>query len=528
MGAKQLFYNEEARAKLKEGVDALANAVKVTLGPKGRNVVIGTDFGAQHVTKDGVSVAKEIYLEDPVANIGAQMVKEVSMKTADNVGDGTTTSTVLAQAIVTNGLKNVTAGANPIDLKRGIDKAVKEVIAQLKTMSEEVGGDTEKIKQVATISANNDAEIGTLIAEAVQIVGTDGIITVEENQGVDTFVETKEGMELDRGYLSPYFITNNEKMLCEFYTPIILLYDGRISSMQQLLPILEPIAQQGKSLLLIAEDVEGEALTSLIVNNMKQAISVVAVKAPSFGDKRKAILEDIAVITGATVISEERGTSLNTATLNMLGTAEKVIVGKDSTAIINGAGTEKAVQERATLLKSQMNEPGISEYDKNNIQDRLGKLTGSAATLYVGAASEVEMREKKDRVDDALAATRAAIEEGILPGGGVALVRAMSSLDFLIGDNEDETTGIQIIKKSLAQPLKQIVMNAGGDSSVVLNNVLAEEDSNYGFNARTETYGNMFEEGVIDPTKVTRISIENAASVASMILTTECVVVEKK
>jgi|EP01105_Mastigella_eilhardi_P011902 chaperonin GroEL len=523
--AKQIYFDVEAREKLKKGVDSLANAVKVTLGPKGRNVVIGKKFGAPQVTKDGVSVAKEIELADPIENMGAQMVKEVASKTADIAGDGTTTATVLAQAIITAGLKNVAAGANPMDLKRGIDKAVVSVVSDLKKISKEVGSDNDKIKQIATISANNDETIGSLIAEAMKVVGNDGVITVEEAKGTETDVKTVEGMQFDRGYLSPYFVTNTDKMIAEMEHPLILIYDKKISNMKELLPILEPVVQNGKSLIIIAEDVDGEALTTLVVNRLRGSLKIAAVKAPGFGDRRKAMLEDIAILTGGQVITEERGLTLENATLDMLGTAEKVEIDKDNTTIINGAGQKDAIQARIGQIKAQM-ESTTSDYDREKLQERLAKLAGGVAVLYIGAPTEVEMKEKKDRVDDALAATRAAVEEGIVPGGGVALIRAMDALDALTGTNEDETTGIAIVKRAIEEPLRQIIANAGGEGAVIVQKV-REGKADFGYNARTDQFQNLYEAGVIDPTKVTRIAIENAASIASMLLTTECVIADE-
>ena len=523
--AKQIFFEVESREKLKKGVDALANAVKVTLGPKGRNVVIGKKFGAPHVTKDGVTVAKEVELKDPVENMGAQMVKEVAAKTADIAGDGTTTATVLAQAIITAGLKNVAAGANPMDLKRGIDKAVVEVVKNLKALSKEVGSDNDKIRQIATISANNDETIGALIAEAMKKVGNDGVITVEEAKGTETEVKTVEGMQFDRGYLSPYFVTNTDKMIVEMDRPYILIYDKKISNMKELLPVLEPVAQSGKPLVIIAEDVDGEALATLVVNRIRGALKIAAVKAPGFGDRRKAMLEDIAVLTGGQVVSEEKGLTLENITLDMLGTAEKVEIDKDNTTIINGAGEKAAIDARVGQIRAQI-ESTTSDYDREKLQERLAKLAGGVAVLYVGAATEVEMKEKKDRVDDALAATRAAVEEGIVPGGGVALIRSINSLEALKGANDDETTGILITRRAIEEPLRQIVANCGGEGAVVVQNV-RDGEGDYGFNARTEVYENLYEAGVIDPTKVTRIAIENAASIASMLLMTECVIADE-
>ena len=522
--AKEIFFDIEARDKLKRGVDALANAVKVTLGPKGRNVVIGKKFGAPQITKDGVSVAKEIELKDPIENMGAQMVKEVASKTADIAGDGTTTATVLAQAIISAGLKNVAAGANPMDLKRGIDKAVKEVVKNLKSLSKEVGSDNDKIKQIATISANNDEMIGSLIAKAMKVVGNDGVITFEEAKGTETEMKTVEGMQFDRGYLSPYFVTNTEKMVTEMDKPLILIYEKKISNMKELLPILEPVVQAGRGLLIIAEDVDGEALATLVVNRLRGSLKVAAVKAPGFGDRRKAMLEDLAILTGGQVISEERGFTLENATMDMLGTAEKVEIDKDNTTIVNGSGQKSDIDSRVGQIKAQI-ESTTSDYDREKLQERLAKLSGGVAVLYVGAATEVEMKEKKDRVDDALAATRAAVEEGIVPGGGVALIRCIESLDKLKGDNEDEMTGIQIVKRAAEEPLRQIIANAGGEGAVIVQKVREGKDD-FGYNARTEVYENLYAAGVIDPTKVTRIAVENAASIASMLLTTECVIVD--
>ncbi|MCF8416761.1 MAG: chaperonin GroEL [Crocinitomicaceae bacterium] len=522
--AKDIFFDIEARDKLKRGVDALANAVKVTLGPKGRNVVIGKKFGAPHITKDGVTVAKEIELKDPIENLGAQMVKEVAAKTADIAGDGTTTATVLAQAIISAGMKNVAAGANPMDLKRGIDKAVAEVVKNLKKLSKEVGSDNDKIKQIATISANNDETIGALIAKAMKVVGNDGVITVEEAKGTETEMKTVEGMQFDRGYLSPYFVTNTEKMITEMDKPLILIYEKKISNMKELLPLLEPVVQAGRALLIIAEDVDGEALTTLVVNRLRGSLKIAAVKAPGFGDRRKAMLEDIATLTGGLVISEERGFTLENATMDMLGTAEKIEIDKDNTTIVNGAGKKADIQARVGQIKAQI-ESTTSDYDKEKLQERLAKLAGGVAVLYVGAPTEVEMKEKKDRVDDALAATRAAVEEGIVPGGGVALIRAIESLDKLKGENEDEMTGIQIVKRAAEEPLRQIIANAGGEGAVIVQKVREGKDD-FGYNARTETYEKLYKAGVIDPTKVTRIAVENAASIASMLLTTECVIAD--
>lgn len=523
--AKEIYFDVDARDKLKRGVDALANAVKVTLGPKGRNVVIGKKFGAPHITKDGVTVAKEIELKDPIENMGAQMVKEVASKTADIAGDGTTTATVLAQAIIGAGLKNVAAGANPMDLKRGIDKAVTEVVKNLKQLSKEVGSDNDKIKQIATISANNDETIGSLIAQAMKVVGNDGVITVEEAKGTETEVRTVEGMQFDRGYLSPYFVTNTEKMITEMEKPMILIYEKKISNMKELLPILEPVVQAGRGLLIIAEDVDGEALATLVVNRLRGSLKIAAVKAPGFGDRRKAMLEDIAILTGGQVISEERGFTLENATLDMLGTAEKIEIDKDNTTIVNGAGEKEAIQARVGQIKAQI-EATTSDYDREKLQERLAKLAGGVAVLYVGAPTEVEMKEKKDRVDDALAATRAAVEEGIVPGGGVALIRSISTLDSLQGANEDEMTGIQIVKRAAEEPLRQIIANAGGEGAVIVQKVREGKDD-FGYNARTDKFEDLYAAGVIDPTKVTRIAVENAASIASMLLTTECVIADE-
>ncbi len=522
--AKKIIFNTEARENLKKGVDALANAVKVTLGPKGRNVILDKKFGPPHITKDGVTVAKEIELEDTIENMGASMVKEVASKTADVAGDGTTTATVLAQAIITTGLKNVTAGANPMDLKRGIDKGVKAIISNLKSQSQEVGDSFDKIKQVATISANNDNSIGELISQAMEKVGKEGVITVEEAKGTETTVEVVEGMQFDRGYLSPYFVTNAEKMEANLESPYILMYDKKISSMKDLLPILEPVAQSGKPLLIIAEDVDSEALATLVVNRIRGSLKVAAVKAPGFGDRRKAMLEDIATLTGGAVISEERGFTLENATIEMLGTAEKVTIDKDTTTIVNGAGIEENIKARVSQIKAQI-EITTSDYDREKLQERLAKLSGGVAVLYVGAATEVEMKEKKDRIDDALHSTRAAVEEGIVPGGGVALVRSIEALDGVEVENEDEKIGIEIIRTAIESPLRQIIENAGGEGSVVINKI-KEETGDYGYNAKTEAYVNMFAAGIIDPTKVTRVALENAASVAGMFLTTECVVAD--
>jgi len=522
--AKEIKYTTDARAKMKEGADALANAVKVTLGPKGRNVVIDKKFGAPHVTKDGVSVAKEIELEDRFANMGAQMVKEVASKTNDQAGDGTTTATVLAQAIINVGLKNVTAGANPMDLKRGIDKAVASVVESLKAQSQEVGEDYSKVEQVGTISANNDSYIGGLIADAMSKVKKDGVITVEEAKGTETEVKVVEGMQFDRGYISPYFMTNGDKMEAVLDEPSILITDKKIATMKDLLPILEPIAREGRSLLIIAEDVEGEALTTLVVNKLRGTLKIAAVKAPGYGDRRKEMLQDIATLTGAIVVSEERGFTLENTTPDMLGKAEKVVITKDNTTVVNGCGNSADIKDRAELIRKQI-ETTTSEYDREKLQERLGKLAGGVAVLYVGAATEVEMKEKKDRVEDALSATRAAVEEGIVPGGGVAYIRAIESLETLKGDNEDETTGIHIVAKAIEEPLRQIAANAGVEGSVIINKI-REGKGDFGYNARTGEYVNMFEAGVIDPTKVARVALENAASVAGMFLTTECAIAD--
>ncbi|MCZ8197979.1 MAG: chaperonin GroEL [Flavobacterium sp.] len=524
--AKDIKFDIEARDGLKRGVDALANAVKVTLGPKGRNVIIGKSFGGPNVTKDGVTVAKEIELKDPLENMGAQMVKEVASKTNDLAGDGTTTATVLAQAIVKEGLKNVAAGANPMDLKRGIDKAVEAIVADLGKQAQEVGSSSEKIKQVASISANNDEVIGDLIATAFGKVGKEGVITVEEAKGTETYVDVVEGMQFDRGYLSPYFVTNPEKMNVELENPYILLYDKKVSSLKELLPVLEPVAQSGKPLLIIAEDVDGEALSTLVVNKLRGALKIAAVKAPGFGDRRKAMLEDIAILTGGTVIAEESGYTLENATLEMLGTAEKIAIDKDNTTIVNGAGNADLIKNRVNQIKGQM-ETTTSDYDKEKLQERLAKLAGGVAVLYVGAASEVEMKEKKDRVDDALHATRAAVEEGIVAGGGVALLRAKNALASIKADNADEATGIQIVFRAVESPLRTIVENAGLEGSVVVAKV-SEGKGDFGYNAKTDEYVDMLKAGIIDPKKVTRVALENAASVAGMILTTECALVEIK
>ena len=524
--AKEIKFNIEARDSLKKGVDALSNAVKVTLGPKGRNVVIDKKFGAPSITKDGVSVAKEIELEDTIQNMGAQMVKEVASKTADEAGDGTTTATVLAQSIVSIGLKNVTAGANPMDLKRGIDKAVKTVVADLQKQSVAVGTNNEKIEQVATISSNNDNEVGKLIAQAMTKVSQEGVITVEEAKGTETSVEVVEGMQFDRGYLSPYFVTNADKMETELDNPLLLIFDKKISNMKDLLPVLEQTSQTGSPLLIIAEDVDGEALATLVVNKIRGSLKIAAVKAPGFGDRRKEMLEDIAILTGGVVISEEKGHKLESTTIDMLGKAEKVVVDKDNTTIINGSGKKKSIATRINQIKAQI-ETTTSDYDKEKLQERLAKLSGGVAVLYVGAASEVEMKEKKDRVDDALAATKAAIEEGIIPGGGVALIRAGSKLKNLTGENDDENTGIDIIATAIQEPLRQIVANSGGEGSVVISKILTKK-GDFGYNAKTDSYENMLKAGIIDPTKVTRIALENAASVAGMLLTTECVLADIK
>ncbi len=524
--AKDIKFDIEARDGLKRGVDALANAVKVTLGPKGRNVIISKSFGAPTVTKDGVSVAKEIELENELENMGAQMVKEVASKTNDLAGDGTTTATVLAQAIVKEGLKNVAAGANPMDLKRGIDKAVAAIVADLEKQAKKVGNSSEKIKQIAAISANNDNTIGELIATAFTKVGKEGVITVEEAKGMETYVDVVEGMQFDRGYLSPYFVTDADKMIADLENPYILLFDKKISNLQEILPILEPVSQAGRPLLIIAEDVDGQALATLVVNKLRGGLKIAAVKAPGFGDRRKAMLEDIAILTGGTVISEERGFSLENATLDLLGTAETITVDKDNTTIVNGAGNAEAIKTRVNQIKAQI-ETTTSDYDKEKLQERLAKLAGGVAVLYVGAASEVEMKEKKDRVDDALHATRAAVEEGIVAGGGVALVRAKKSLEKTITVNIDESTGVQIINKAIEAPLRIIIENAGGEGSVVLNKVL-EGKKDFGYDAKNEVYVDMLEAGIIDPKKVTRVALENAASVAGMILTTECALIDIK
>ena len=524
--AKEILFNMDARDQLKKGVDELANAVKVTLGPKGRNVIIEKKFGAPQITKDGVSVAKEIELDDAYMNTGAQLVKSVASKTGDDAGDGTTTATVLAQAIITEGLRNVTAGANPMDLKRGIDKAVSCIVASIKEQSEEVGADYDKIEQVATISANNDAEIGKLIADAMRKVSKDGVITIEEAKSRDTTIGVVEGMQFDRGYLSPYFITDTEKMECHMENPFVLIYDKKITNLKDMLPILEPAVQTGRPLLIIAEDVESEALTTLVVNRLRTQLKICAVKAPGFGDRRKDMLEDIATLTGGIVISEEKGIKLEQATLEMLGTCGKITVSKDNTTIVDGNGDKDAIAQRVAQIKAQISTTK-SDYDKEKLQERLAKLAGGVAVLYVGAASEVEMKEKKDRVDDALCATRAAIEEGVVPGGGVTYIRAIESLDGIATVNSDEATGVAIVKRAIEEPLRQIVANAGKEGAVVVQKV-REGKADFGYNARTDVYENLFAAGVVDPAKVTRVALENAASIAGMFLTTECVIVEKK
>ena len=524
--AKEIKFNIQAREELKKGVDELADAVKVTLGPKGRNVIIEKKFGAPHITKDGVTVAKEIELEDPFQNMGAQLVKEVASKTGDDAGDGTTTATVLAQAIVNVGLKNVAAGANPMDLKRGIDKAVAKGVEGIKAQAQEVGDDFEKIESVARISANNDSEIGQLIAEAMKKVKKEGVITVEEAKGTDTTVDIVEGMQFDRGYISPYFVTNTEKMECEMDTPYILIYDKKISALKDMLPVLEATAQTGRPLLIIAEDVDSEALATLVVNRLRGSLKICAVKAPGFGDRRKEMLEDIAVLTGGVVISEEKGLKLESTTIEMLGRAEKITVNKENTTIVNGMGSKDSIAARVAQIKAQI-ETTTSDYDREKLQERLAKLAGGVAVLYIGAASEVEMKEKKDRVDDALSATRAAIAEGIVPGGGVAYIRCIPALDGLKGANEDETTGIEIVKRAIEEPLRQITANAGVEGAVVVQKV-KDGEGDFGYNARTDTYENFFAAGVIDPAKVTRVALENAASIAGMFLTTECVIADKK
>ena len=524
--AKEIKYNVEAREMLKEGVDALSNAVKVTLGPKGRNVIIDKKFGAPQITKDGVTVAKEVELEDAIANMGAQMVREVASKTNDNAGDGTTTATVLAQALIGVGLKNVTAGANPMDLKRGIDKAVAKVVESLREQSQVVGSDIAKIEQVASISANNDPNIGKLIAEAMSKVNKEGVITVEEAKGTDTHVDVVEGMQFDRGYISAYFITDPEKMEAQLDKPYILITDKKISTMKELMGVLEPVAQSGRSLLIVAEDVDGEALSALVVNKLRGTLKIAACKAPGFGDRRKDMLEDIAILTGGTVVSTDKGMKLEDTTLEMLGTAEKVSMNKENTTIVDGSGSKEAIANRIAQIRSGI-EAAKSDYDREKLQERLAKLSGGVAVLYVGAATEVEMKEKKDRVDDALAATRAAVEEGIVPGGGVAYIRAVAAMENMKGDNDDQTTGIQIVKRAIEEPLRQIVANAGGEGSVVVNKV-KESEGNIGYNARDDKFEDMLAAGIIDPTKVSRVALENAASIASMFLTTECVLVEKK
>ncbi|MHA7111776.1 chaperonin GroEL [Sunxiuqinia elliptica] len=524
--AKEIKFDIEARNLLKEGVDQLANAVKVTLGPKGRNVVIEKKFGAPQITKDGVTVAKEIELSDAYANIGAQMVKEVASKTGDDAGDGTTTATVLAQSIVNVGLKNVTAGANPMDLKRGIDKAVSKVVETIKSQAQNIGDDYSKIKQVAKVSANGDEEIGSLIAQAMEKVHKEGVITVEEAKGTETYVDVVEGMQFDRGYISPYFVTDTEKMEASLEAPFILIHDKKISTMKDLLPVLEQTAQSGRPLMIIAEDVDGEALATLVVNRLRGSLKVCAVKAPGFGDRRKEMLEDLAILTGGTVITEEKGMKLEDATIEMLGQAEKITVDKENTTVVSGAGDEEAIKARVSMIKRQI-EATTSDYDREKLQERLAKLAGGVAVLYVGAASEVEMKEKKDRVDDALSATRAAVEEGIVPGGGVMFIRAIASLEGLTGENEDETTGIEIVKRAIEEPLRQIVANAGKEGAVVVQKV-REGEGDFGYNARIDEYQNLYETGVIDPAKVTRVALENAASIAGMFLTTECVLVDEK
>lgn len=524
--SKEILFNVDAREQLKKGVDELANAVKVTLGPKGRNVIIEKKFGAPYITKDGVTVAKEIELEDSFKNLGAQLVKEVASKTGDDAGDGTTTATVLAQSIVSVGLKNVTAGANPMDLKRGIDKAVAQIVKSIASQAKTVGDDYDKIEQVATVSANNDAVIGKLIADAMRKVSKDGVITIEEAKGTDTTIEVVEGMQFDRGYISPYFVTNTEKMEVEMEKPYILIYDKKISNLKELLPVLEPAVQSGRPLLIIAEDVDSEALTTLVVNRLRAQLKICAVKAPGFGDRRKEMLEDIAVLTGGVVISEEKGITLDQATLEMLGTAEKITVNKDNTVIVNGAGAKENIENRITQIKAQIAST-TSDYDREKLQERLAKLSGGVAVLYVGAASEVEMKEKKDRVDDALSATRAAIEEGIVPGGGVAYIRAIDSISELKAENDDELIGMEIVKRAIEEPLRQIVYNAGKEGAVVVQKVREGKDD-FGYNARTDVYENFYAAGVVDPAKVCRVALENAASIAGMFLTTECVIVEKK
>ncbi len=524
--AKEIKYNVEARELLKEGVDALSNAVKVTLGPKGRNVIIDKKYGAPQITKDGVTVAKEIELDDPFANMGAQMVKEVASRTNDDAGDGTTTATVLAQAVISVGIKNVTAGANPMDLKRGIDKAVAEVVDSLNKQSKQVGEDIEKVKQVATSSANNDETIGALIAEAVGKVNKEGVITVEEAKGTETYVDVVEGMQFDRGYISAYFMTDSEKMEAVMEKPYILITDKKISTLKEIMGVLEPIAQQGRALVIIAEDVDGEALATMVVNRLRGTLKIAAVKAPGFGDRRKEMLQDIAILTGGTVVAEDTGLKLEQATVEMLGTADKVVINKENTTVVNGGGKKDAIASRVAQIRKQM-ETTTSDYDREKLQERLAKLAGGVAVLYVGAVTEVEMKEKKDRVEDALAATRAAVEEGIIPGGGVAYIRAADTLEKLKGENDDETTGIAIVRRAIEEPLRQIVANAGGEGSVVVNKV-REGKGSFGYNARSEKYEDLFAAGIIDPTKVARVALENAASIASMFLTTECVLVDKK
>lgn len=524
--AKEIKFDMEARDLLKRGVDSLANAVKVTLGPKGRNVILSKSFGAPHITKDGVSVAKEIELEDPFENMGAQLVKEVASKTNDDAGDGTTTATILAQSLISVGLKNVTAGANPMDLKRGIDKAVAKLVEEIRAMSQEIGDDFDKIENVAKISANGDEHIGALIAEAMRKVKKEGVITVEEAKGTETTVEVVEGMQFDRGYISPYFVTNSEKMEAQLENPYILLYDKKISVLKEVLPILEQTVQTGRPLLIIAEDIESEALTTLVVNRLRGSLKVCAVKAPGFGDRRKAMLQDIATLTGGVVISEETGLKIDAVSLDMLGRAEKITVNKDNTTIVNGAGDASAIAERVAQIKAQM-EQTTSDYDREKLQERLAKLAGGVAVLYVGAASEVEMKEKKDRVDDALSATRAAVEEGTVPGGGTALIRAAVALEGFVGDNDDETTGIEIVKRAIEEPLRQIVANAGKEGAVIVQKV-KDGEGDFGYNARYDRFENLYASGVIDPAKVTRVALENAASIAGMFLTTECVIADKK
>lgn len=524
--AKEIKFDIEARESLKRGVDALANAVKVTLGPKGRNVILGKTYGAPHITKDGVSVAKEIELEDPFENMGAQLVKEVASKTNDDAGDGTTTATILAQSIIGVGLKNVTAGANPMDLKRGIDKAVAKIVAEIRSMAQEIGDNFEKIEHVAKISANGDEQIGQLIAEAMRKVKKEGVITVEEAKGIETTVEVVEGMQFDRGYISPYFVTNSEKMEAQLENPYILIYDKKISTLKEILPILEQTVQTGRPLLIIAEDIDSEALATLVVNRLRGGLKVCAVKAPGFGDRRKAMLQDIAILTDGVVISEETGLKIDAVTLDMLGKAEKITVDKDNTTIVGGAGDKEAIRERSAQIKAQIANT-TSDYDREKLQERLAKLSGGVAVLYVGAPSEVEMKEKKDRVDDALSATRAAVEEGTVPGGGTALLRAVRALDGLVGENDDETTGIEIIRRAVEEPLRQIVANAGKEGAVIVQRV-KDGEGDFGYNARQDQFENLYVSGVIDPAKVTRVALENAASIAGMFLTTECVIAEKK